>query len=66
MKFWIWRAWNAARDRICDSGWVRAKSKELAVKQAWQCIGGPHMRDIKNIEVAEIPVDEPTVSMAAN
>lgn len=51
---WQWIAWNKDRERICDCGVARAESETVARGVAWQCIGGPHMESITEIQVKKI------------
>jgi hypothetical protein len=51
---WRWIAWNKGRERICDCGIARGKTEDIARVIAWQCIGGPHMAEIVEIEVKAV------------
>lgn len=53
-KIWLWRAWTADRERICDCGYVFAHDEQEAVRIAWVCSGGPHKLLIDHIQTEEI------------
>ncbi len=54
---WLWRAWSAGRERICDCGIVWAPTAIAAEEIARMIVGGPHAAEVRSIEI------EPVVRM---
>lgn len=54
MTFFLWRAWNAGRERICDCGIAKADTHAAAVQIARMCLGGPHMFAVSVFEVEPV------------
>ncbi len=51
---YLWRAWSANRERICDSGIAQADSEDKARDIARMCLGGPHREDVVEFQVEAI------------
>ena len=39
-QVWLWRAWSAERDRLCDCGTATGATKADAIALAQRCMGG--------------------------
>ena len=48
---YVWRTWNAKRERICDSGIVWAGNEAEARRNAEFIAGGPHAGSVVEIQV---------------
>lgn len=53
-KLYLWRAWNAAHDRICDCGMAWGETEDQAQQIARMAVGGPHIRDVRVIELESV------------
>ncbi len=53
-KAWLWRAWNAKRERICDCGIAMGDTKSDAESVAWMCLGGPHQGEVVEMQLEEV------------
>lgn len=51
---WLWRAWSADKQRICDCGDAFAKSASDAIGIALAACGGPYRHEVELIEVVPI------------
>jgi hypothetical protein len=53
---YLWRAWTRDRERIADCGTAWATSDEDARSIGWMCLGGPYMRQVKEVDVQPVRV----------
>lgn len=53
-EWYLWRAWNANRERICDAGVCRASDLDDAKYLASIIAGGPHRYTVVEFEVEKI------------
>lgn len=53
-QVWIWRAWSADRDRICDCGTAAATTEAEATAIAWRCLGGPWAHLVVHVDVESV------------
>lgn len=56
-RVWIWRAWSAGRDRLCDCGTALGTTHADAVAVAQGCLGGPWAHLVATIEAEPITDD---------
>ena len=54
---WIWRAWSAERDRLCDCGTAIGATRNDAIAVAYRCLGGPWAHLVATIEAEPITDD---------